>query len=98
MIMKSDLYISHAAPGNIEAKICIIVADILEIDKSAIRAESRFREDLGADSLDIVNLIMAFSNAFRAEICDADVRHVQTIGEVVAYLERHLISQTDQIE
>src|SRR5262245_6972786 len=64
MIMKADMYITQIAHGSIEAKVRIIVADILDIDESVIHSDCRFREDLGADSLDVVNLIIAFSNAF----------------------------------
>jgi acyl carrier protein len=80
---------------QIEAKVRVIVADLLDVDESQIHSSSRFREDLGADSLDIVNLIMAFSNAFEADIRDADVLYIQTIGEAIDYLARNLISRTN---
>jgi acyl carrier protein len=98
IMMKEHSLTTHVPKVQIEATLRIIAADILNIDESTIHAGSRFREDLGADSLDLVNLIMAFSNAFKAEICDADVLDIQTIGEAAEYLERHLVLPVDQID
>jgi acyl carrier protein len=90
MMMKQNLQSSEILALDIEREIRIIIADVLDIDESAIHLSSRFRDDLGADSLDLVTLIMAFSNAFEAEICDRDVLHIQTVGEAIAYLQQHL--------
>jgi acyl carrier protein len=95
MIKVHNLQRSLVPQATIAVKVHRIVADILDVDDSAVHAYSRFREDLGADSLDIVNLIMAFSNEFDAEIRDADVLHIQTIGEAVEYLERHLVGEVE---
>ncbi len=76
--------------ADVEREVRKIIVDVLDVDASAIHANSRFREDLGADSLDLVTLIMAFSHAFDAEICDRDVLYIQTVGEAIGYLEQHL--------
>jgi acyl carrier protein len=82
-------------PADVEATCRAIVATILEIDESLIQPSSRFREDLGADSLDMVTLIMAVSRVFEANICDREVHHIDTYGEAVAYLERHLVPKDE---
>ncbi len=54
-----------------------------------ITPEARFREDLDADSLDLVELIMAFEDKFGAEISDEDAQSITTVGEAVAYIDAH---------
>ncbi len=54
-----------------------------------ITPEARFREDLEADSLDLVELIMAFEDKFGAEISDEDAQSITTVGEAVAYIDAH---------
>ncbi len=83
------------SPQEVEATCRAIVASVLEIDESVIQPDSRFREELGADSLDLVTLIMAVSRVFEANICDREVHHIDTYGEAVAYLERHLIPKEE---
>ena len=78
--------------ATVEAQMRVIVAEILDVDESAIQLTSRFREDLGADSLDLVELIMAFSRVFEAEIYEDKVCHIHTIGDAVAYLERNPVA------
>lgn len=67
-----------------------IVAEELGLEKDTIKSESSFREDLDADSLDLVELIMAFEEEFDCEIADEDAQKIQTVGDAVAYLEAHL--------
>ncbi len=67
-----------------------IVAEELGLDKDTIKPESSFREDLHADSLDLVELIMAFEEEFDCEITDEDAQEIQTVGDAVSYLEQHL--------
>ncbi len=66
-----------------------IVKDLLGVEESKITMEARFREDLEADSLDLVELIMAFEDKFGAEISDEDAQKITTVGEAVAYIESH---------
>lgn len=97
-MMKRNLGSPKNLETNIQSEVYSIIADILDVDEAAIHPSSRFREDLGADSLDIVMLIMAFSKAFEAEICDRDVLHIQTVGEAVTYLEQHLSLLVNQVD
>ena len=66
-----------------------IVKDLLGVDEEKITMEARFREDLEADSLDLVELIMAFEDKFGAEISDEDAQKITTVGEAVAYIDGH---------
>ncbi|MGE5223671.1 MAG: acyl carrier protein [Omnitrophica WOR_2 bacterium] len=66
-----------------------IIVDLLGVDESKITPEARFREDLEADSLDLVELIMAFEDKFGGEISDEDAQKITTVGEAVQYLETH---------
>ena len=65
----------------------MIVKDLLGADESKITMEARFREDLEADSLDLVELIMAFEDKFGAEISDEDAQTITTVGEAVKYID-----------
>ena len=64
-----------------------IVKDLLGADESKITMEARFREDLEADSLDLVELIMAFEDKFGAEISDEVAQKITTVGEAVTYID-----------
>jgi acyl carrier protein len=66
-----------------------IIVDLLGVDASKVTMEARFREDLEADSLDLVELIMAFEEEFGGEISDEDAQKITTVGEAVKYLEGH---------
>ena len=71
-------------------KIKEIVADLLDIDPETIKPESKFQADLGADSLDLVELIMEFEERFGGEISDEDAQKITTVGEAVKYVEEHM--------
>jgi len=66
-----------------------IIKDLLGADDGKITPEARFREDLEADSLDLVELIMAFEDKFGAEISDDDAQKITTVGDAVAYIDSH---------
>jgi len=70
-------------------QIKAIVVELLGVDESKVTMEARFREDLEADSLDLVELIMAFEDKFGAEISDEDAQKIATVGEAVAYMDSH---------
>ncbi|MGI6381428.1 MAG: acyl carrier protein [Anaerolineae bacterium] len=67
-----------------------IVAEELGLEKETIKPESSFREDLDADSLDLVELIMAFEEEFDCEIADEDAQKIQTVSDAVTYMEQRL--------
>jgi len=75
---------------SVEERVKDIVARMLGKDKAIITRESDFREDLEADSLDLIELIMEFEKAFGGDIDDADVQKIKTVGEAVDYIEKNL--------
>ncbi|MBE6057673.1 acyl carrier protein [Clostridium sp.] len=70
-------------------KIKATIAEQLSIDEEEITTESSFIDDLGADSLDIVELIMALETEFDLEIPDEDAEKISTVGDVVNYIKSH---------
>jgi acyl carrier protein len=72
------------------AEIKAIIIDLLGVDEEKITPEARFREDLEADSLDLVELIMAFEDKFGGEISDEDAQKITTVGDAVRYVETHM--------
>lgn len=67
-----------------------IIVDLLAVDPAKVTKEARFREDLEADSLDLVELIMEFEDEFGGEISDEDAQKIATVGDAVSYLEEHM--------
>jgi len=67
-----------------------IIVELLGVDAGKVAAEAKFREDLEADSLDLVELIMAFEEKFGGEISDEDAQKITTVGEAVAYIDENL--------
>jgi len=73
---------------NLE-RVINIVADRLGADKEKVTLEASFKEDLNADSLDVVELIMELEDEFNIEISDEDAEGISTVGEVLNYIESH---------
>ena len=73
--------------NNIEAKVKQIIVDQLGVDAGEVTAEASFVEDLGADSLDTVELVMAFEEEFDIEIPDEEAEKLQTVGQALEYLK-----------
>ena len=69
-------------------KVCEIIAKQLDVDVTTITKESRLIEDLHADSLDIVELVMDLEQEFDAEIPDEDLPKMQTVADILGYLEK----------
>jgi acyl carrier protein len=72
--------------ASIEERIGAIVVDLLGVDAERVTPEARFKEDLEADSLDLVELIMAFEEEFGGEISDEDAQQITTVGQAVNYI------------
>lgn len=70
-------------------KVKGIIAEQLSVDEGDITMESSFIEDLGADSLDIVELVMALEEEFDLVIPDEDAEKIRTVGEIVKYIQEH---------
>ncbi len=68
-----------------------IIVDQLGVDEAKVTREAKFRQDLEADSLDLVELIMAFEEEFGGEISDEDAQKITSVGEAVDYLQAHLV-------
>ena len=73
--------------ADIKAKVVEIVAERLSVGADTVKPESSFINDLGADSLDIVELVMEFEEAFDIQIPDEESESIRTVGEAVAYIE-----------
>ncbi len=74
----------------LEERVAEIIVEQLGVSPDEVVAEASFTDDLGADSLDIVELVMAMEEAFDVEIPDEDAEKIQTIGAAIAYLKAKL--------
>ena len=70
-------------------KIKELVVDVLSADAEDVTLTTDIQSDLGADSLDVVDLIQAIEDEFGISIPDADAQNIKTIGDIVAYVEEH---------
>lgn len=73
-----------------EDKVRAIVVELLGVDAERVVPAARFREDLEADSLDLVELIMKFEEEFGGEISDEDAQKITTVGEAVKYIDEQM--------
>lgn len=76
--------------GEVYDRVKTIIVEQLGVDASKVTAGASFRETLEADSLDLVELIMAFEEEFGGEISDEDAQNINTVGDAVAYIEKHM--------
>ena len=74
---------------SVENRVKSIIADQLGVAEDQIKPESKFIEDLGADSLDIVELIMAMEEEFQTEIPDEEAEKIRTVGDAIRYVSSH---------
>jgi acyl carrier protein len=75
---------------DVEAKVKEIIVEQLGVDEAQVASEASFIDDLGADSLDTVELVMAFEEKFDIEIPDEDAEKMRTVGDAVEYLKTKL--------
>ena len=75
--------------SEIQAKVVEIIVDKLGVKESEVTPEASFTNHLGADSLDIVELIMEFEKAFDIQIPDEDAEKITTVGAAIEYVEAH---------
>ncbi len=75
--------------SEVQEKIKQIVVDELGVDEGEVTENARFIEDLGADSLDLVELVMRFEEEFDIEIPDEDAEKIQAVRDAYAYVEQH---------
>jgi acyl carrier protein len=76
--------------NDTEARVRAIIVDLLGVDEEKVVPSARFREDLEADSLDLVELIMAFEEEFEGEISDEEAQQITTVGEAVVYVDERM--------
>lgn len=76
--------------SDIETRVKNIIIDLLGVDEEQVVTTARFREELEADSLDLVELIMAFEEEFNGEISDEEAQKITTVGEAVSYISEHM--------
>lgn len=74
---------------KVQERIAKIVSERLGVDESEVKKDATFKDDLGADSLDVVELVMELEDEFDLEISDEDAEKIGTVGDVVEYIERH---------
>ena len=68
-------------------KVCKILCDQLDVEESAVTMDADIASDLGADSLDVVDILMSIEDEFNVEIPDEAIENVKTVGDIVNYLE-----------
>ncbi|OZS79252.1 acyl carrier protein [Tetzosporium hominis] len=71
-------------------RVTKVIVDRLGVDESEVKMEASFREDLGADSLDVVELVMELEDEFDMEISDEEAENISTVGSAVTYIESKL--------
>lgn len=76
--------------ASVEERVKGIVADLLGVDEDRVTPDAHFRNDLEADSLDLVELIMAFEEEFGGEITDEDAQQIETVGQAVEYINTRM--------
>ena len=75
--------------SEIESKVKEIIAEKLGVDEAEVKPEASFTNDLGADSLDTVELIMEFEKSFNINIPDDQAEKIATVGDAIAYIEEN---------
>ena len=77
-------------------RVIKIIVEQLQCQEEQVKPEAKFIEDLGADSLDIVELVMALENAFNTQIPDDDAESLTTVGDAIKYVEEKLGTGDDE--
>lgn len=75
--------------SDVLERVTSIIVDRLGVDQEKVTAEASFKEDLNADSLDVVELIMELEDEFNIEISDEDAEKISTVGDVLNYIQSH---------
>ena len=75
---------------SVESRVKEIIVDQLGVDEKEVTLEAKFIDDLGADSLDLVELVMALEEEYDTEISDEDAEKIQTVGDAIEYIKAHM--------
>ncbi|MBK6327947.1 MAG: acyl carrier protein [Chloroflexi bacterium] len=76
--------------SDTQERVTAIIVDLLGVEEDQVVLPARFREDLDADSLDLVELIMAFEEEFNGEISDEEAQKITTVGEAITYIDERM--------
>jgi acyl carrier protein len=76
--------------SDTQERVTGIIVDLLGVDEDQVVPEADFRKDLEADSLDLVELIMAFEEEFGGDISDEEAQKITTVGEAIRYIDTHM--------
>lgn len=87
---QSSGIVAFMSEQEILTKVTKVTVEELGVKEEEVKAESSFQEDLGADSLDVVELVMAFEEEFSIEIPDEDVTNLKSVGDAVTYISSKL--------
>ncbi|PLV56782.1 acyl carrier protein [Thermotoga sp. SG1] len=79
-----------ASREEILSKVKSIISEKLGVDEAQVTEEAKLIDDLGADSLDLVDLVMDFESEFGVKVDDADLEKISTVGDIVSYIEKKL--------
>ena len=88
--LQAELIIKLKKMSEIKSKVISIIVDKLGVEESELTNEASFTNDLGADSLDTVELIMEFEKEFNIAIPDDQAETIQTVGDAVSYIEKNV--------
>ena len=87
ILKNNSVYLITMSQEEIFQKVQAIVAEQLSVDSGEVKSGSNFQNDLGADSLDTVELVMAFEEEFGSEISDSEAEKILTVGDAVKFIE-----------
>ncbi|MCA9949057.1 MAG: acyl carrier protein [Anaerolineales bacterium] len=76
--------------SDTQVRVTAIIVDLLGVEEEQVVPAASFREDLEADSLDLVELIMAFEEEFEGEISDEEAQKITTVGEAITYIDTNM--------
>jgi acyl carrier protein len=76
--------------SDTQERVTAIIVDLLGVDEDQVVPEAQFRKDLEADSLDLVELIMAFEEEFNGDISDEEAQKITSVGEAITYIDTHM--------
>ena len=71
-------------------KVKVILAEQFDVDEDSLQNDTDLQDDLGADSLDVVDLLMSIEDEFESEIPDEEIENIRTVGELVNYIENNM--------
>jgi acyl carrier protein len=90
----SDLHYSNEMQGgdfmSVDKRVKEIIVEQLGVNENEVAPEAKFVDDLGADSLDLVELVMALEEEYNMEISDEDAEKILTVGDVIEYIQSHV--------